>query len=584
MIKNIRNFVILSHVDHGKSTLADRFLELTNTIPKEKMIPQFLDKMDLERRRGITIKMHPVRMLYHNYILNLIDTPGHVDFSYEVERSLKAVEGAILLVDATKGIQAQTLSNYYLAKKNNLTIIPVVNKIDLVCARVEETKKELIQLTGEDEVYLVSAKLGIGVEKLLRAVIDKIPSPKANEDTFKSLVFDSLYDEHRGVVVFIRVFSGKIGLGQQVKFLNSNELAKVVELGIFRPEFLPVPELSAGEIGYLATGIKQARNYLIGDTLVEFKPEIVKPIAGYKKPQPKVFASFYCLNQPIDKFKKVLEKICLTDPAFGFEPEASELGNGFRCSFLGTLHLDIIKERLEELGMDLIVCSPSVRYQLILKSREVIFADSLDKFPPAEKISQIKEPWINLEIFSPPKYLSAIIDLVKKFGGNYLGSDSLGEGIRLKFELPLVSLLRGFYDSLKSISSGFASLSYKLAGYRENNLQRVDIKVADKIISAFSFIVPGQFAYLESRKKLVRLKKVIPRQLFEVKLQACIGSRVIAKEVIKPLRKDVLAKLYGGDRTRKNKLLEKQKLGKKKLKKIGKVRIPQQAFYEILKL
>lgn len=592
-LSKIRNFAIISHVDHGKSTLADRLLELTKTVEKRKMREQVLDQMDIERERGITIKLQPVRMEYQEFILNLIDTPGHVDFTYEVSRSLAACEGAVLLVDAVCGIQAQTLSNYYLAKEQDLVIIPVVNKIDLPNAQPEKVGKDLAKLVGvnEKEIIKISAKLGINVEKVLKAIIEKIPAPEGKPDKpLRALIFDSLYDQHRGVIAFVRLFDGQIKKEDEIFLLGTKKESKILEVGIFKPELLPKDRLGAGEVGYIVTGLKGVKDCRVGETITNYKSQItnykVEPLPGYKPVKPMVFASFFCSEgEDYPKLKEGLEKLSLNDAALSFEPEVSKaLGFGFRCGFLGVLHMEVIEERLErEYGLNLLITAPSVSYKIKVKDSESIIIHSPSELPDPSQIKEIQEPWIKIEIFSPSQYLGPIMQLIEKSRGKYKTTEYLGERVALIYEMPLASLIRDFYDKLKSVSSGYASLNYQFIGYQPADLVKLDILIAGKKVEALSLIVPKDQAYSEGKRLVKRLKEVIPRQLFEVALQAAIGGRIIARETISALRKDVTAKLYGGDRTRKDKLLAKQKKGKKRLKKIGKVDIPQEAFLAVLK-
>ncbi len=595
-LSTIRNFCIISHIDHGKSTLADRLLELTKTVEKRKMREQVLDQMDIERERGITIKLQPVRMDYNlnskPYTLNLIDTPGHVDFTYEVSRSLAACEGAILLVDAAQGIQAQTLSNYYLAKEEGLAIIPVVNKIDLPNAQPDKVAKDLAKLVGADEkeVIKISAKLGTNVEKVLEAIVERIPAPKGNlEKPLQALIFDSIYDEHRGVIAFVRLFDGQIKKEEEITLLGTKRESKVLEVGIFKPELLSKDSLSAGEVGYIVTGLKEVKDCRVGDTITisNLEPQ-TSALPGYKPIKPMVFASFFCAEgENYPKLKEGLEKLSLNDAALGFEPESSKaLGFGFRCGFLGVLHMEVVQERLErEYDLDLVITAPSVSYRVRPKTKklELETIHSPTELPEPSQIEEIQEPWIKIEIFSPNQYLGPIMQLVEKSRGIYKTTEYLSERVALVYEMPLASLIRDFYDKLKSVSSGYASLNYQFVGYRPADLVKLDILVAGEKVEALSSIVPKEEAYREGRSLVKRLKEIIPRQLFEVALQAAIGSKIIARETISALKKDVTAKLYGGDRTRKDKLLAKQRKGKKRLKRIGKVDIPQEAFLAILK-
>ncbi len=593
-MNNIRNFCIVAHIDHGKSTLADRFLEITKTISKEKLQQeQYLDGMSLERERGITIKLHPCRMDFEfegsKYILNLVDTPGHVDFSYEVSRSLNACEGAILLCDATQGIQAQTLANYYLAKEEGLVIIPVVNKIDLPNAQAEKVGRELAELVGakENEVIFVSAKTGTNVEKILEAIVKIIPAPVGDiGKPLRALVFDSLFDRHRGVIAYVRIFDGKIKKGEEIKLLGTGKISIVLEVGVFKPNFLPKESLEAGETGYVITGFKEVKECRVGDTMTKDSKLDIEPLRGYKEPQPMVFASFYCTDaDDYSKFKEALGRLSLNDAAFTFKSEGfSDLGFGFRCGFLGMLHLEIIKERLErEYDLDLIVTAPSVSYKVVLKDSKERFIHSPQEFPDAGEIKEIQEPWVRLEIFSPVQYLSPIMELVKRFRGLYKKTEYLAEEMILFYEMPLASFLDNFYNGLKNISAGYASLNYQFLDYRPGNLVKMDIKIAGKNVDALSFIVPEEEIQVEGKRLALELKKVIPRQLFEISIQATVGAQIVSRETVPATRKNVTAKLYGGDRTRKDKLLKKQKAGKAKLKRIGTVDVPQEAFFAILK-
>lgn len=599
-MNKIRNFCVIAHIDHGKSTLADRFLEITGTVPKEKLQAQYLDRMSLERERGITIKMHPVRMIWRfkdsEFILNLIDTPGHVDFSYEVSRSLNACEGAILLCDATQGIQAQTLANYYLAKKEGLIIIPVVNKIDLPNAQPEKVARDLAKLLGvkNEEVIFISAKLGINAEKVLEAIVKRIPAPACSagkpagalDKPLRALVFDSLFDRHRGVVAFVRIFDGQIKKGEEIKLLGTGKISTILEVGSFKPDFFPKESLAVGEIGYIITGFKEVKDCRVGDTVTKISELKVEPLKGYREPQPVIFASFYCVDtKDYLKFKEALGKLSLNDAAFTFKPEGfSDLGFGFRCGFLGMLHLEIIKERLgREYGLDLIATAPSVSYQIILRDDQEKFIHSPQELPEAGEIKEIREPWVGLEIFSPVQYLGPIMELVKKFRGLYKKTDYLAEEIILFYEMPLATFLDNFYNSLKNISAGYASLNYQILDYRPGDLIKMDILVANKKVDALSTIIPQKEISIEGKRLTTQLKKLIPRQLFEIAIQAAVGSKIISRETVPATRKNVTAKLYGGDRTRKDKLLKKQKAGKKKLKEIGNVAVPQEAFFAILK-
>ncbi len=591
--KNIRNFSIIAHIDHGKSTLADRLLEITGTLPKHMIKEQTLDTMDLERERGITIKAHPVRMEYEfenkKYVLNLIDTPGHVDFTYEVSRSLAACEGAVLLVDASQGVEAQTVSNYYLAKDLGLTIIPVINKIDLPNADIEGTKEQIFELTeiDPDEILLCSAKTGEGVEEILKAIIKKIPPPKGNKDLpLRALIFDSIYTSYYGVIPYVRIFEGEIKPGDKIYLYSLKKEFIVEEVGHLILERKKTHKLSAGETGYIIAGIKDPNLVRVGDTIVNDLS--TSPLPGYREIKPYVFCGFYpTTEEGYEKLKDALTKLHLNDPAFTFEKETSEaLGFGFRCGFLGLLHMEIIQERLErEFGQGLIATLPSVKYKVILQTGEEIWVENPSKFPEEVKIKKIEEPYVKVEIITPPAYIGGIMDLClprraeqKKF--LYLDP----KRVLLEFEMPLSEMIYDFYDKLKSVSSGMASMDYEIIGYKESKIVKVNILINRKPVDALSFLVHKENAYRFSRKIVDKLRELIPRQLFEVNVQAGIGKRIIASARIPPMRKDVTAKCYGGDITRKMKLLEKQKEGKKRLKKIGRVEVPQEAFFSLLKV
>jgi len=574
----IRNFCIISHIDHGKSTLADRFLEITNTVDPRKMQSQYLDRMALEREKGITIKMQPCRMNYdfndQKYILNLIDTPGHVDFSYEVSRSLAAVEGVILLVDATKGIQAQTVSNLEMAKQQKLAIIPVVNKIDIASSeQVEQSKTELINLLNlkSKQIYLISALTGQGVEELLRAVIKKIPAPESEQDFFRALIFDSEYDFYKGVIVYLRVVDGEIKSGDKIYLLGSGTKGEAVELGWFKPELVSSKNLTAGEVGYLATGLKNIENCRVGDTITRYQQkhqeQTPQPLRGYREPQPKVFASFYPVDSDnYEELKQGLGKLKLNDASLVFEPESSQgLGRGFRCGFLGMLHLEIVSERLRrDYNLDLVITSPNVIYRTENKV--------------------LKEPWVKLEVIAPKNYLGSVMKLLETISGKYKNTKNLGqEKVIIEFETPLSEIIRGFYDKLKSTTSGYGSMNYEFLEYREGDLVKLEIILAGEKIDAFSRIISQKKAYSEARKITQLLKEIIPAHQFAVPIQAAVNGKIIARETKKALKKDVTGDLYGGDYTRKKKLLKKQRKGKKKLAKFGKVNIPSQVFLKVLK-
>jgi GTP-binding protein LepA len=593
-MEKIRNFSIISHIDHGKSTLADRFLEITGTVPKEKMREQFLDGMDLEREKGITIKMTPVRMQYQGYLLNLIDTPGHVDFNYEVSRSMAAVEGAVLLVDASKGIQAQTISNLELARKQGLKIIPAVNKIDLPQARVEETVKELADLlnVSQDEVFLISAKKGTNVEKLLEAVIEKVPAPKTEESQpFRALIFDSTYDSYKGVIAYIRAIEGVVKFNDRIKLLQAKAEGEVREIGYLNPEPNPVKELRSGEIGYLATGIKEPGQVRVGDTIAliqDLKDRPTEPLAGYKEPKPMVFLSIY--PEDSDAFETLrdgLEKLKLNDAALSFSPESKEgLGRGFQCGFLGLLHAEIISERLKrEFGLDLVLSTPSVIYKVLGSDGKEFFVRTPSEWPDSGRINQVQELWTRLQILTPSEFLGQVLELLDSVESKYLETQYLGtEKTELVYEVPLREIInKNFYDKLKGISKGFASMNYEIIDWRTGDFAKLDILVLGRKEEALSKIVSQREAIFEGRKIVEKLKETLPPQLYAVPLQASVGGKIIARETVKALRRDVIAPLYGGDYTRKKKLLEKQKKGKKKLKDRGKIHIPTQVFLEMFR-
>ncbi len=611
---SIRNFCIIAHVDHGKSTLADRFLELTGTVEKRKMQEQYLDTMELERERGITIKLQPVRMSYTlhatRYTLNLIDTPGHVDFSYEVSRSLAAVEGAILLVDASKGIQAQTLANLHFAKTQGLKIIPAVNKIDLPNARTAQVKEELSHLLGveQDEILEVSGKTGENVEKLLQRVIRDVPPPKlltSDLSNFKALIFDSTFDAYKGVIAYVRIFDGGFKRGDKVVSWATKAKFDVIEVGFFSPKLTLSSELSVGDIGYIATGLKDPGLIRVGDTITNVKLETYSlkheeensrstlhasrftPLAGYKEPKPMVFASFFPENaEDYDLLKDALGKLKLTDASLVYEPESSAgLGRGFRLGFLGMLHVEIISERLKrEFNLPLIISTPSVEYLVKLANGEELKIRSASLLPDPSRIENMAEPIVDIEIITPSSYLGSVMELVSSLRNIYKATDYFGkETALLKYEMPLSEVITDFYDKLKSVSSGYASMSYELKGVVVNDLVRLDILIAGELVEPFSRIVPKDKAYYEGRTMVTKLKEVVPPQWFEVAIQAVIGGKVIARESIRARRKDVTGYLYGGDVTRKMKLLEKQKKGKKKMKEAGRVNLPQEVFLKMLK-
>ena len=591
---NIRNFSIIAHIDHGKSTLADRILELTGALSSREMTEQVLDSMDLEKERGITIKAHAVRLIYKaidgkDYILNLIDTPGHVDFSYEVSRSLASCEGALLVVDATQGVEAQTLTNAYLASEHNLEIIPVINKIDLPGADPEKVKNQIEESIGIDSAnaLLTSAKEGIGIRDVLEAIVKKVPPPGGNEkNPLKALIFDSWFDNYQGVIVLVRLFDGKVKRGTKIMLLAAKKVFEVIEVGIFTPVKKPVDSLKAGEVGYIIAGIRDVTNTKIGDTITEAENPVSEPCAGYKDVKPMVFCGLYPTEtSQYETFKNALEKLRLNDYSFNFEPETSvALGFGFRCGFLGLLHMEIVRERLErEFGLELINTAPTTVYKVTKPDGEILFIDNPSKLPL--QYEKIEEPFVKVTIFLPQKYVGQIFELCQEKRGvqkefNYLGK----ERVIVIYELPLNEILWDFYDKLKSFSSGYASMDYEFIGYRESKLVRLDLLINGEIIDALSLIVHKDRAYDKGKQIAEKLRQVIPRQLFEIVIQAAIGNKIIARETIKALRKNVLAKCYGGDITRKRKLLEKQKEGKKKMKQVGKVGIPQEAFLAVLKV
>ena len=595
--ENIRNFCIIAHIDHGKSTLADRLLEATNTLTARQMKEQVLDQMDLERERGITIKLQAVRLVYRandgeDYLLNLIDTPGHVDFTYEVSRSLAACEGAILVVDAAQGIEAQTLANTYLALEHDLIIVPVINKIDLDSADPERVKAELIDLIGDDaaDALPISAKEGTGIDRVLEAVVEKVPPPAAGnaEAPLKALVFDSHYDKYRGVIAYIRVMDGRVCKGDRIKFMNTGKIFEVSETGIFKPAMEPNSGLSAGEVGYLMASIKNVADAAVGDTVTGADNPASKALPGYRRVVSMVFCGLF--PQDSNDFvtlREAIERLKLNDSALSYEPEKSTaLGLGFRCGFLGLLHMDIVRERLErEYGLDLIVSAPSVVYKVHLRNGEVIEVDNPALMPATDERVSIEEPFVDATILIPAEYVGAVMELCQEKRGDYRDTEYLESGrVKLTYYLPLAEIIFDFFDQLKSRTRGYASLDYMIHGYRESNLVLMDILVNAEKVDALSFIIHRDKAYQRGRDMVEKLKDIIPRQLFDVPIQAAIENKVIARETIKALRKNVTEKLYGGDVTRKRKLLEKQKEGKKKMKNIGRVEIPQEAFTAVLKV
>ena len=592
--ENIRNFSIIAHIDHGKSTLADRILEKTGAITERERQDQLLDNMDIERERGITIKLNAVNLKYqyHNeeYILHLIDTPGHVDFSYEVSRSLAACEGAILFVDAAQGIEAQTLANLYLALENNLIIIPVINKIDLPNADPDKVKKELIDTLGfkEDEIVLTSAKNGIGIEKLIETIIEKIPAPIGKQEKpLQALIFDSYFDAYRGIITSIRIVNGKVKVGDRIKMLATGATYEVVELGIHTPHEIKKQELVTGEVGFLCASIKSIEDVKVGDTITLEKNESTV-LPGYKPMKPMVFCGFYPIeSNRYPDLREALEKLKLNDASLEFNPETSKaLGFGFRCGFLGLLHMEIIEERIErEFGIQLIATSPSVIYDVELTTLEHVMVDSPAKMPDKVKIKDIKEPYIRTNIFVPSDYIGPIMELCQNKRGNYVSMEYLDKTrVNIHYEIPLSEIVYDFFDKLKSYTKGYASFDYDLIGYRSSKLVKMDILLNGEIVDALSVIVHKDFAYNRGKAIVENLKKLIPRQQFEVPIQAAIGTKPIARETIKAVRKNVLAKCYGGDVSRKKKLLEKQKEGKKRMKMVGSVEVPQEAFLSVLSM
>ncbi|MAG28619.1 elongation factor 4 [bacterium] len=587
-MNNIRNFCIIAHIDHGKSTLADRFLELTKTVSERDMKEQVLDQMELERERGITIKLQPVRMEYKDHILNLIDTPGHVDFSYEVSRSLQAVEGAILLVDASQGVEAQTLANLYLAMEQNLTIIPVINKIDLPNADVPKATQEIVKLLGIDEgdILQASGKTGQGIDEVLQQVIERVKPPNSKSDKTQALVFDSLYDDYRGVVMYVRVMNGSIKKGDLVHLIGSRTDTQATEVGVFKPSFESKNELSQGEIGYIVTAFKEVSQARVGDT-VTLSNNKADALPGYKEVKPMVFAGIFPESgDEYPKLRDAMNQIKLTDAALSFEQEQSgALGFGYRCGFLGMLHMEIIAERLRrEHKLDLVVTTPSVAYEVKQSNEDIITIHSPLELPDQSKIEEIREPWVKAEIVTPKQYLGSLMSLIQERHGNFENTEYLDEDrVVQHFEMPLSGLITDFYDTLKSASSGYASLNYEIKDYRKADIIRLDILVAEEVVEAFSMLVNKDDAYDAGKRIVSKLKDIIPRQQFVVKLQAAIGAKIIAAERISALKKDVTAGLYGGDVTRKRKLLEKQKKGKKRMMSSGSVEIPSKAFLEVLK-
>jgi GTP-binding protein LepA len=587
-MEKIRNFCIIAHIDHGKSTLADRMLELTNTVEKRKMKDQILDQMDLERERGITIKLQPARMEYSGYILNLIDTPGHVDFTYEVSRSLAAVEGAVLLVDATQGIEAQTLANLYLAMEQNLEIIPVINKIDLPASDVAKVSQEIINLLGckKEDILLTSAKTGQGVKGILDKVIKQVPAPKYTTNETQALVFDSAYDEYRGVVIYVRLFGGEIKKGDKIKFAATDQDTEVLDAGVFKPQWVSTDILKSGEIGYLTTGVKDLKNAKVGDTIISQKSN-TKALPGYKAIKPMVYAGIFPQEgNDYQKLREAILKLKLSDSSLVYEPINSQaLGFGFRCGFLGLLHLEIFQERLNrEFNIQLVVTTPTVAYKLFLSNEEETTLTTPSEMPDPSHIGHIEEPYMHIEVVTPKDYVGNLMDYIVKQKGISKDTEYLDiNRVILRYDIPLSSILVDFYDNIKSLSSGYASLNYDFADYRNCELAKMDILIAEIPAEALTTLVYKDEAHKVGKRIVSKLKEVLPQQQFVLKIQAAIGGKIIAAERLSALRKDVTANLYGGDVTRKRKLLEKQKKGKKRMAKTGKVDIPQEAYLAVLK-
>lgn len=596
MTDNIRNFCIIAHIDHGKSTLADRLLQMTGTISDREMTEQVLDSMELEREKGVTIKASAVRMWYtakdgKTYELNLIDTPGHVDFNYEVSRALMACEGALLIVDATQGIEAQTLANLYLALDANLVIIPVINKIDLPSARPDEVAQDISNLLGTppDQIVRISAKEGTNVDQVLEQIVKLIPPPHGDDQVpVRALIFDSHYDSYKGVIAYVRVFEGKIFPTDNLYLMATGVDLRPVEIGIFAPDLRPVPQLSAGDVGYIATGLKTVSECHVGDTITQTARPAAAPLPGYRQAKPMVFAGIYPVEgEAYPDLKDALEKLQLNDAALVFQPETSQALNfGFRCGFLGLFHMEIIQERLErEYDLDIVVTAPSVEYEVLLRTGEIILIDSPAQLPDEALIEEVREPWMTIQIFTPTEYYGTVMDLVTKRRGTFLEQDYPAPNrVQLSFSIPLSEIIVNFFDDLKSRTRGYASLDYQFAEYRKGDLVKLEVLVNGDPVDALAAIVHRQDAYHKGQALVTKLKEIIPRQLFDVPVQASASGKVISRANVKAVRKDVLAKCYGGDITRKKKLLEKQKRGKKRMKMVGSVEIPQEAFMAILSL
>lgn len=593
--QNIRNFSIIAHIDHGKSTIADRILELTGAITERERQAQLLDSMDLERERGITIKLNAVQLHYQyqneDYVLHLIDTPGHVDFSYEVSRSLAACEGAILVVDAAQGIEAQTLANLYLAMENDLTIIPVINKIDLPNADVEKVTQELVDTLGfeKDEIILCSAKNGTGIQELVEAVIERVQPPKGNlKEPLQGLIFDSIYDPYRGIVIFVRIVNGKVSVGDTIEMMTTGATYEVVELGVHTPHEKKKDVLEAGEVGYICASMKSIQDVEVGDTITLANNKAKEALPGYQPMKPMVFCGLYPIeSSQYPELREALDKLKLNDASLSFEPETSKaLGFGFRCGFLGLLHMEIIEERIErEFGIHLIATSPSVIYEVTKTDTSVVMVDSPSKLPERQRIADIKEPYIRTNIFVPSQYIGPVMELCQNKRGNYVSMEYIDQTrVNIHYEIPLSEIVYDFFDKLKSSTKGYASFDYELIGYKSSNLVKMDILINGEMVDALSLIVHKDFAYNRGKAIVENLRKLIPRQQFEVPIQAVIGTKAIARADIKAMRKNVLAKCYGGDITRKRKLLEKQKEGKKRMKMVGSVEIPQEAFLSVLSM